>query len=117
MHKAGLRFRLHDRKLPGCPDLVLRKHHTAVFVHGCFWHRHPGCPLTTTPGVNQEFWERKFDSNVRRDHRNTELLEAAGWRVVCIWACELRYPSKLDKRIAMLVPVKASMLEANSELK
>ena len=113
MHKAGLRFRLHDRRLPGCPDLVLRKHHTAVFVHGCFWHRHIGCPLTTSPKSNLEFWQQKFDGNVRRDRRNTELLEAAGWRVICVWECELRYPSKLAERIAILFPAKSSNPHVN----
>ena len=102
MHGMGLRFRLHDRALPGTPDLVLAKHRTAVFVHGCFWHRHRACKLTTTPSTNAEFWKQKFDRNVRRDRANYASLKASGWRVICVWECELDHPQKLRRRIASL---------------
>lgn len=88
LHRAGLRFRLHA-KLPGKPDLVLPKYRTAVFVHGCFWHRHEGCRYATTPASNAEFWQEKFAGNMRRDARAKQQLEELGWHVQVIWACQL----------------------------
>lgn len=90
LHARGLRFRLHDKRLPGRPDMVLPRWQTVVFVNGCFWHRHAGCRFATTPGTRPEFWEKKFAANVLRDHRNAELLTGAGWRVVVAWECEIR---------------------------
>ena len=90
LHRAGLRFRLHA-KLPGKPDLVLPRHRTAVFVHGCFWHRHEGCRYTTTPRTNQEFWQQKFLGNVDRDRRHMEALRTLGWRVATVWECALKH--------------------------
>jgi DNA mismatch endonuclease (patch repair protein) len=87
LHRAGLRFRLHA-KLPGKPDLVLAKHRTAVFVHGCFWHRHEGCRFATTPKTSAAFWRDKFAANVRRDTRVQQQLEELGWRVLVIWECQ-----------------------------
>ena len=89
LHSFGLRYRLHDRKLPGSPDIVLPRFKTVIFVHGCFWHRH-GCKASTTPGTNIEFWQSKFEANVERDRKNTNALLDAGWRVVVVWECALR---------------------------
>lgn len=89
LHRAGFRFRLHEKKLPGRPDIVLPRYQTAIFVHGCFWHRHRGCRNTTTPSTRAEFWQEKLDGNVRRDARNRADLEAAGWTVLTVWECEL----------------------------
>ncbi|HEU4591761.1 MAG TPA: very short patch repair endonuclease [Steroidobacteraceae bacterium] len=89
LHRAGLRFRLHA-KLPGKPDLVLPRYRTAVFVHGCFWHRHENCRYATTPANNATFWQEKFSSNVQRDRRTKQALQGLGWRVEVIWACELQ---------------------------
>lgn len=89
LHGAGFRFRLHAKHLPGKPDIVLPKYRTAIFVHGCFWHRHSGCINATTPSTRREFWQEKLDGNVRRDARNRAELEAAGWNVVTAWECEL----------------------------
>jgi len=89
-HRSGLRFRLHDGRLPGRPDLVLRKRMMVIFVNGCFWHRHAGCKRTTTPTSNIEFWMKKFESNVSRDERNYAALRALGWAVVVIWECEAK---------------------------
>lgn len=90
LHRAGFRFRLHAKDLPGKPDIVLPKYHTVIFVHGCFWHRHEGCWNATTPSTRAEFWQAKFDGNVDRDTRNRAALEAAGWTVMTVWECELK---------------------------
>jgi DNA mismatch endonuclease, patch repair protein len=94
LHALGLRFRLDNRKLPGTPDIVLPRYKAAVFVHGCFWHRHEGCKVFTTPRSNTAFWVRKFDRNVARDARVTEKLDALGWRVFVVWECELNSGQK-----------------------
>lgn len=88
LHRQGLRFRLHDRGLPGRPDLVFPRYRTAVFVHGCFWHQHPGCRFAYKPASNQEFWHAKLARNVARDAEKQEQLIQAGWRVLTIWECE-----------------------------
>ena len=104
LHAMGLRFRLHRRDLPGRPDIVLPKHRTVVFVHGCFWHRHEDCRYTTTPKTRQEFWQTKFAANVERDRRNRTDLLQLGWRVIVVWECELRQPSDLKERLSGLFP-------------
>jgi len=96
LHAAGLRFRLHDRRLPGSPDLVFPAHRVAVFVHGCFWHRHPFCRYATTPASRQEFWLDKFARNVVRDQRNLLALERLGWTPLVIWECDTREVESLD---------------------
>lgn len=98
LFSRGLRFRKNDKRYPGHPDLVLPKYHTIVFVHGCFWHRHPGCRYATTPKSNTEFWQKKFDANVRRDRDEQKQLKDMGWKVLIVWECEL----KKDKRDATL---------------
>jgi len=90
LHRAGFRFRLHVKDLPGKPDIVLPKYRTAIFVHGCFWHRHEGCRNATTPSTRAEFWQEKFDGNVKRDRRNNAALKAAGWAVITVWECDLK---------------------------
>ena len=90
LHRAGFRFRLHVRDLPGKPDIVLPKYRAAIFVHGCFWHRHKGCRNATKPSTRTEFWQDKFDGNVERDRRNRAALEEAGWTVITVWECELK---------------------------
>lgn len=97
LHAAGLRFRLHDKRLPGRPDIVLPGHRIAIFVHGCFWHRHPRCRYATTPATNCAFWKDKFASNVRRDKVQTQLLEHQGWTVLVVWECETRDVDRLDR--------------------
>lgn len=90
LHAAGLRYRIHGAKLPGKPDLVFSKRHAAVFVHGCFWHRHENCRFATVPATRPEFWEAKFSANVQRDARNVADLIDSGWRVAIIWECALK---------------------------
>lgn len=96
LHAAGLRFRLHDSHLPGRPDIVLARHRVALFVHGCFWHRHQGCRFATVPVSNAGFWSLKFAQNVQRDRESTAALERTGWTVLVIWECEVRDVGKLD---------------------
>jgi DNA mismatch endonuclease, patch repair protein len=95
-HRLGLRFRVHRKDLPGRPDLVFAKHGLALFVHGCFWHRHRGCANATMPKTRPEFWQRKFEGNVERDHRNCEDLARLGWRTLIIWECEAEDPARLE---------------------
>lgn len=97
-HALGLRFRLHDRLLPGTPDLVLRKHRTVILVHGCFWHRH-GCALTAVPKTRTNFWMTKFAANQRRDSRTRTELVSLGWRVLELWECETRRPEIVSARL------------------
>ena len=103
VHRSGRRFRLHDRNLPGRPDLVLAKHRTVIFVHGCFWHRHD-CKLAATPKTRPKFWASKFQANVDRDRRNKTLLEEWGRRVVEIWECETRSAEALGLRLRREFP-------------
>ena len=100
MHAMGLRFRLHRKNLPGSPDIVLAKYRTVVFVHGCYWHRHPGCKYASTPKTNTAFWQNKFAQNVNRDTESCRKLKKSGWNVLIIWQCETKDIEKLRKRLA-----------------
>lgn len=99
LHRLGYRFRLHSRRLPGRPDVVLPRYGTVVFVHGCFWHRHNDCPYAYMPKSRTEFWSRKFTDNIARDRRATVQLRNAGWRVLVVWECELRDLDRLSRRL------------------
>lgn len=94
-HALGLRFRLHRRDLPGSPDLVFPKHTVALFVHGCFWHRHARCRRASTPKSQTVYWTRKFERNIARDRRVAAQLRALGWRPVVVWECQTKDPGKL----------------------
>jgi len=89
LFKHGFRYRIADSRYPGHPDIVLPKYRTVIFVHGCFWHQHPGCKKASIPKSNQEFWITKLQRNVERDQEQAEALEALGWRVLVVWECEL----------------------------
>jgi DNA mismatch endonuclease (patch repair protein) len=97
IHRMGYRFSLHRRDLPGKPDLVLRKHNTVIFVHGCFFHMHSCKYGRVVPATNPEFWRTKRLANVSRDHRNKALLEAEGWRVLEVWECQVRSEDLLKR--------------------
>lgn len=97
-HALGLRFRIHRSDLPGKPDLTFPGRRIVVFVHGCYWHRHPNCRKATPP--SSEFWESKFESNVTRDARVTNELRSLGWKVCVIWECQTKKPDVL-KRIVV----------------
>jgi len=99
LHRMGYRFRLHSRSLPGKPDLVLPRYGTVIFVHGCFWHRHRGCPFAYTPKSRTEFWKNKFRDNAARDRRVARELRTLGWQVLVVWECELRDVEQLSVRL------------------
>lgn len=90
LHAKGFRYRLHAANVTGRPDLFLPRFRAVVFVHGCFWHRHPGCRYATMPATRPDFWRAKFDANVARDEKVRESLLCDGWRVATIWECALR---------------------------
>jgi len=90
LHAAGLRYVLHDRRLPGVPDLVFPSRRIALFVHGCFWHQHPSCKAARMPKSRLDFWKPKLDGNVARDKRQRAKLRRMGWSVMVIWECETR---------------------------
>jgi DNA mismatch endonuclease, patch repair protein len=90
LHALGFRYRIDVRKLPGSPDIVLRRYNAAIFVHGCFWHRHEGCLYATVPKSNAAFWQDKFTRNKDRDRRAIHDLRDLGWRVAVVWECTLR---------------------------
>lgn len=90
---AGFRYRLNSQ-LPGKPDIVLSKYRVAIFVHGCFWHNHKGCPKSKLPSTNKEFWENKISSNVTRDSRNIAELKKLEWRIAVVWECSLSTQQK-----------------------
>lgn len=102
-YALGYRYRLHDRRLPGSPDLVFRSRKKVIFVHGCFWHRHEGCRRTTMPKTREDFWKAKFDANQARDCRDLEALNALGWKVLTIWECEIKPGVELAGRIRVFL--------------
>jgi DNA mismatch endonuclease (patch repair protein) len=98
-HALGYRFRLHRRDLPGCPDLVFAARKKVIFVNGCFWHRHPGCRMASTPKTRAEFWSAKFSQNVRRDVHAISCLENSGWACLVIWERETRNSIALARHL------------------
>ena len=84
----GYRYRLHDKKLPGKPDLVLKKYNTVIFVHGCFWHGHKGCKYFIMPKTNTEWWRNKIYNTIDRDQKHRSQLQAMGWNVITVWECQ-----------------------------
>lgn len=100
LHALGFRFRLHDRKLPGTPDIVLPRYRTVVLVHGCFWHQHAGCKDAVMPKSNTAFWDAKLAANLERDERDVGRLKAAGWNVLVVWECEVSNSEALRARLS-----------------
>ncbi|MEO5957986.1 MAG: very short patch repair endonuclease [Opitutaceae bacterium] len=102
LHRLGLRFTVSgplNRTLPSRPDIVLPRWRTVILVHGCFWHQHLGCKLTTTPTNRAPFWQKKFSDNVSRDMRQRRLLKRAGWKIIVVWECQTRVPDRLGQKI------------------
>ena len=103
LHRHGLRFRLHDKSLPGKPDLVFKRYNTVVFVHGCFWHHH-GCKNSVWPKTRSGFWRSKIAGNIRRDRARIHELRSSGWKVVVIWECEITARGKLKGVLRRIAP-------------
>lgn len=95
-HAMGLRYALHKKGLPGTPDVAFVSRKVALYVHGCFWHRHEGCRLASTPKSNEDFWRAKFERNVARDQKVRLEIEAKGWRAEIIWECETKDAARLS---------------------
>lgn len=109
VHGMGYRYRLHRRDLPGKPDLVFPSRRKVIFVHGCFWHRHPGCGLARMPKSRHDFWAPKLKANRERDLANQEQLRSQGWEVMVVWECMLTNPGNLQAEIK-------AFLEGNREV-
>ena len=106
LHRMGFRFSLRCKSLPGHPDIVLTKHKTVVFVHGCFWHRHRACRIFSMPKSRVSFWKKKFEQNVSRDRKNQRELRKLGWNVLILWECQImRDPEKLVKLLLKKLPL------------
>ena len=93
LHKRGFRFRVHDKRLPGTPDIVLPRYKTIILVHGCFWHRHPNCRYASIPKTKKKFWSQKFKDTIQRDKEQEILLKKEGWSLIVVWECELKQDS------------------------
>jgi len=102
LHANSYRYRLHDRKLPGKPDIVLRKYNTLIFIHGCFWHGHTNCKYYVVPKTRTEWWLNKINGNIANDTKAVTTLKKEGWKVILIWECGLK-PAKLEKTLTALL--------------
>lgn len=102
LHSLGYRYGLHNRNLPGSPDLVLRKYKTVIFIHGCFWHGHDGCKYNRLPKSNVEFWQEKITRNRQRDQEAVRFLKEKGWNVITIWECDLKSRDKRETTLRKL---------------
>ena len=99
LHRLGFRFRLHLKGLPGRPDIVLPKWRHAIFVHGCFWHRHASCQFSYMPKSRTEFWTAKFEGTIQRDQAAERALRDSGWKVTIVWECEISDKEKLASKL------------------
>ena len=108
LHRVGIRYRTNDRSLPGRPDIVIPRARTAVFVHGCYWHRHEGCHKATTPRTNTDFWLEKFSRNRARDEAARIELERRGYRVLTFWQCDVERNNAIAARLGRLRPSRPS---------
>ena len=99
LHGLGYRYRLHRKDLPGRPDLVFPSRRKVVFVNGCFWHKHSGCPRVRIPATNRDYWQSKLERNRARDERNITLLQENGWKVITVWECQLRDSKTIADRL------------------
>ncbi|QKS29670.1 MAG: DNA mismatch endonuclease Vsr [Candidatus Accumulibacter similis] len=107
LHKAGFRFRLYRNDLPGKPDVALSKYRTVIFVHGCFWHQHPGCKKASKPSTRQDYWLPKLARNIERDKRQISDLDALGWSVLVVWECETKDKAALSEKLVRILSQQA----------
>lgn len=103
LFEKGFRYRKNVKSLPGTPDIVLPKYRTAIFIHGCFWHGHEGCPKSKLPNTRRDFWEKKISENINRDKKDINNLIADNWNVITIWQCEINNSTKRRERLEILV--------------
>jgi len=101
LFKQGFRYRKNVKELPGKPDIVLPKYRTAIFIHGCFWHRHDNCARATTPKSNLNYWNNKFSRNIENDTKHKSLLEEMGWKVIVLWECDIN--KRFDNTMSGLI--------------
>jgi len=106
LFSKGFRYRKNDKRLPGKPDIVLKKYNTVIFVNGCFWHCHEGCPKYVFPKSNQDYWREKLDRNKKRDSDNINMLKSMGWNVITVWECELKKDKLSDTLEALADAIK-----------
>jgi len=99
----GFRYRIHDKRYPGTPDIVLPKYHTIIFVNGCFWHGHVNCKAAKLPKTNLQTWKKKILDNISRDEKNIAKLKNEGWKVIIIWQCEIKSKNNREKRLELLI--------------
>ena len=99
----GLRYRLHNRRMPGKPDIIISSMKTVIFINGCFWHQHSGCRRKAVPKSNQDYWEKKLQNNVRRQAQDIRTLRRLGWKVHKIWECQTACEAKLASRLSRLL--------------
>ncbi len=111
LFSKGFRYRKNDKRFPGKPDIVLPKYKTVIFVNGCFWHHHENCKVASTPKDNAEFWQEKFERNIKRDAENYRQLKSIGFNVIVIWECEIKTQSKFQSRMDDLI---LGLLKLNS---
>lgn len=102
LHALGFRYTLHNKKLPGKPDIILPKYKTIIFVHGCFWHGHNNCKYYVVPKTRTDWWLNKINTNKDNDVRATKALKKAGWKIIIVWECSLK-PAKIDKTLSALL--------------
>lgn len=102
LHAQGFRYTLHNNKLPGKPDIVLAKHKTIIFIHGCFWHGHKDCKYFVVPKTRTEWWLTKINTNIANDSKTRKALKKAGWRIINLWECDLK-PNKAVKSLTSLL--------------
>jgi len=110
LHRMGYRFRLHRKDLPGKPDIILPKHKTVVFVHGCFWHRHNACQYAYNPKSRVIFWKEKFNRTIERDNKNKTELESCGWKVIVVWECELYDPVSVISKLKLHINTRGTQI-------
>ena len=103
LYRRGFRFRKNVKRLPGCPDIVLKKYRAVIFIHGCFWHGHPNCRKSRLPSTRTEYWTQKIKDNIERDRRKTIDLKELGWRIAVIWGCALATNDSLSDTISKLI--------------
>jgi len=103
LFSKGFRYRIHDKRYPGTPDIVLPKYHTIIFVNGCFWHGHVNCKAAKLPKTNLQTWKKKILDNISRDEKNIAKLKNEGWKVIIIWQCEIKSKNNREKRLELLI--------------